>query len=214
MSCRLCANPSSISSPSSSIQPQRECFNLFCTLLSRRCRKQKEESAKLLCLLIGAAAGLVKNYAPTILTVLLRTAGSLETSVPVAAHCVTCIGELARVAGEELVPNVTPILDLVVGMLNDQTSTLKRDAALRTLGQIVSNTGEVIKPYIDHPQLLGILFRFLRTETSTAIRLETIRTMGMLGALDPFKHKVGYATGTLSVLTLHKAKAVASGGWR
>lgn len=76
-------------------------------------------------------------------------------------------------------------------MLNDQQSTLKRDAALRTLGQLVSNTGTVIQPYIDHPQLLGILFRFLRTETSQAIRLETIRTMGMLGALDPFRHKVG-----------------------
>ena len=108
----------------------------------------------------------------------------------VAAHCVTCIGELTRVAGEELIPNVQAILTLVIDMLNDQTSSLKRDAALKTLGQIVSNTGEVIKPYIEHPQLLGILFRFLRTETSQDIRLETIRTMGMLGALDPFKHKV------------------------
>ena len=141
-------------------------------------------------LLIGAAAKLVKSYAPTILTVLLRTAGSSETSVPVAAHCVTGIGELARVAGEELIPHVTQIIDLVIGMLNDQTSTLKRDAALKTLGQLVSNTGEVIKPYLDHPLLLGILFRFLRTETSQSIRLETIRTMGLLGALDPFKHKL------------------------
>lgn len=101
-----------------------------------------------------------------------------------------CIGELARVAGEELVPNIKSVLDLVIGMLNDQTSNLKRDAALKTLGQLVSNTGEVIRPYAQHPALLGILFRFLRTETSQPIRLETIRTMGMLGALDPFKHKV------------------------
>jgi FKBP12-rapamycin complex-associated protein len=152
--------------------------------------KQKEDSARLLCLLIGAASTLVKSYAPTILTVLLRTAGSPETSIPVAAHCVICIGELARVAGEELVSSANLILNLVISMLNDQQSTLKRDAALRTLGQLVSNTGTVIQPYIDHPQLLGILFRFLRTETSQAIRLETIRTMGMLGALDPFRHKV------------------------
>ena len=82
------------------------------------------------------------------------------------------------------------ILTLVISMLNDQQSTLKRDAALKTLGQLVSNTGKVIQPYVDHPQLLGILFRLLRTETSQAIRLETIRTMGMLGALDPFRHKV------------------------
>lgn len=146
-----------------------------------------------MCLLIAASASLVRSYAPTILTVLTRTAVASDTSIPVAAHCVRCIGELARVAGEELVPNIKSVLDLVIGMLNDQTSNLKRDAALKTLGQLVSNTGEVIRPYAQHPALLGILFRFLRTETSQAIRLETIRTMGMLGALDPFKHKVGFA---------------------
>ena len=138
----------------------------------------------------------MKGYAPTILSVLLRTAQNPTISVTVTAYCVKCIGELARVAGEELVPNVKEVLHLVIDMLNDQTSTAKRDAALTTLGQIVSNTGEVIKPYNDHPQLLGVLFRLLRTESETKIRLETIRTMGMLGALDPFKHKVRVAERT------------------
>jgi FKBP12-rapamycin complex-associated protein len=155
------------------------------------CSKQKEESAKLLCLLVGASASLVKSYASTLLTVLLRTATSPSTTMPVASHCITCIGELARVAGEELVPSAHEIIALVIDILNDQgMATLKRDAALRTLGQVVSNTGEVISPYIDHPQLLGVLFRILRTESSPVMRLEAIRTMGMLGALDPFKHKV------------------------
>jgi FKBP12-rapamycin complex-associated protein len=144
----------------------------------------------LLCLLIGAAASLVKSYAPTILTVLLRIAANPETPVPVVAHCVTGIGELARVAGEELVQEVSNLLALLVNMLNDQTSAIKRNAALKTLGQIASNTGAVVQPYAAHPQLLGILFRMLRTETNQTIRLETIRTMGMLGALDPFRHKM------------------------
>jgi FKBP12-rapamycin complex-associated protein len=32
----------------------------------------------------------------------------------------------------------------------------------------------------------------LRTESDSTVRMETIRTMGMLGALDPFKHKVSW----------------------
>ena len=132
----------------------------------------------------------------------------MTTSVPVAAYCVTCIGELARVAGEELVNNVRTIVDLIITMLNDQSSTLKRDAALKTLGQIVSNTGEVINPYIEHPQLLGILFRLLQTETSQTIRTETIRTMGLLGALDPFKHKVS-ACAELKLSLCRPSKAAA-----
>lgn len=75
-------------------------------------------------------------------------------------------------------------------MLNDQASPAKRDTALKTLGQIASNTGEVIKPYTDYPQLMGVLFRFLRMEANSSVRQETIKTIGMLGALDPFKHKV------------------------
>ncbi|WVQ75374.1 hypothetical protein IAR50_004994 [Cryptococcus sp. DSM 104548] len=151
--------------------------------------RQKEESAKLLCLLIAAAAGLVKSYAPTILSVLLRTASNPESSVAVQAECLKCIGELARVAGEELVPSVKQILVLVIDMLNDQSSSAKRDTALKTLGQIASNAGEVIRPYADYPQLMGLLFRFLRSESNLDVRQETIRTIGMLGALDPFKHK-------------------------
>lgn len=107
----------------------------------------------------------------------------------VSAECVKCIGELARVAGEELINSAKSVIDLVIGMLNDHTSPLKRNAALKTLGQLASNTASVVQPYLDHPQLLGVLFRLLRTESDGAIRLETIRTMGMLGALDPFKHK-------------------------
>ena len=115
-----------------------------------------------------------------------------ETSIPVAAHCLTCIGELARVAGEELVSETSGILSLTIDMLNDQQSSLKRDAALRTLGQVVSNTGRVIEPYVEYPALMATLFRLLRTETSQAVRIEAIRTLGMLGALDPFKQRVRY----------------------
>jgi len=153
-------------------------------------RKQKEESAQLLCLLIGAASSLVKGYASTILTVLLRIASHPATPTPVVAHCIRGVGELARAAGEELVPEADNLLTLLIAMLGDQTSAIKRNAALKTLGQVASNTGAVVKPYLDHPQLLAILFRMLRTETSQPIRLETIRTMGMLGALDPFRHKL------------------------
>lgn len=169
---------------------RKSLINLITELEYSTNNRQKEESARLLCLLIGASSSLVKSYASTILTVILRIARAADTPNAVTASCVTCIGELARVAGEELVPNVKSILDLLIEMLDDQASTIKRNAALKTLGQVVSNTGEVISPYLDHPTLLPIIFRLLRSETSQAIRLEAIRTMGMLGALDPFKHKL------------------------
>ncbi|KAJ9098776.1 hypothetical protein QFC19_006252 [Naganishia cerealis] len=156
--------------------------------------KQKEESARLLCLLIGASTSLIKPYAPPMLSVLLKTASAKDSSPAVTSYCLACLGELARVGGEEIAPSVDRIMALIMEMLADQTSTLKRDAALKALGQVASNTGMVIEPYQKYPQLLGLLIRFLKTEKNQTIRRETIRTMGILGALDPFKHRMLHDT--------------------
>jgi FKBP12-rapamycin complex-associated protein len=61
---------------------------------------------------------------------------------------------------------------------------------LRTLAQLSSNTGWVIEPYIKYPSLLNLLIKILKTEQSPAIRKETVKVMGVLGALDPYKHQV------------------------
>ena len=47
----------------------------------------------------------------------------------------------------------------------------------------------VVEPYHKYPNLLDVLFFFLKTEQTTGIRREVIRVLGLLGALDPYKHK-------------------------
>ena len=46
----------------------------------------------------------------------------------------------------------------------------------------------MIEPYHKYPNLLDILFNFLKTEHSCDMRREVIRGLGLLGALDPYKH--------------------------
>ena len=62
--------------------------------------------------------------------------------------------------------------------------------ALWTLGQLVESTGYVVEPYQKYPSLLEVLLNFLKTEQSLSIRREAIRVLGLLGALDPYKHKI------------------------
>ncbi|KNE54070.1 hypothetical protein AMAG_17615 [Allomyces macrogynus ATCC 38327] len=57
------------------------------------------------------------------------------------------------------------------------------------LGQITSSTGYVIQPYLDHPTLLDTTISLLKTESSPPVRQETMKLLGTLGALDPYKHK-------------------------
>lgn len=116
-----------------------------------------------------------------------------DASPGVAARVMECLGELARVGGEDLAPHVDQLMRLAIEQLSSNsthTSTAKRDAALKTLGLVASNTGHVVNPYIKYRNLLGIVVKILKNEQSQAVRRETIRVMGILGALDPYRYKV------------------------
>ena len=107
-----------------------------------------------------------------------------DSNPAVAANIMMCLGELACVAGEDAHPNVPDLMQIVLTKLADPTA-VKRDAALHTLGQICSSTGYVITPLVEHPQLLPLLGKIMRTETSSSTRREVVKVLGILGALDP-----------------------------
>lgn len=153
--------------------------------------RHKEEAAKLLTEVVRASQRLVKSYALPMLEVLLPKAN--DPSVGVAARVMECLGELAKVGGEDLAPNVDQLMRLAIDQLSSTapgSSTAKRDAALKTLGLVASNTGHVVNPYLTYRNLLGTVVKILKTEQSKPVRRETIRVMGILGALDPYRYKL------------------------
>ncbi|OAQ78856.1 phosphatidylinositol 3-kinase tor2 [Purpureocillium lilacinum] len=150
--------------------------------------RNKEESAKLLTLLVQNAQNLIKPYVEPMISVLLPKASDPLPSV--AATILKAIGELATVGGEDMLPYKDRLMPLILDALQDQSSNMKREAALNALGQLASNSGYVIKPYLEYPQLLEILQGIIRTEGQRGpLRQETIKLMGILGALDPYKHQ-------------------------
>ncbi|RPB03684.1 FAT-domain-containing protein [Choiromyces venosus 120613-1] len=149
--------------------------------------RNKEESARLLSHLVAASQKLIRPYVEPMVTVLLPKAR--DPSAGVASSILTALGELATVGGEDMVPYIPELMPLIIETLQDQSSPTKRDAALRTLGQLASNSGYVIEPYVQYPQLLTILVGIVKTEQNTTLRKETIKLMGILGALDPYKHQ-------------------------
>jgi len=150
--------------------------------------RSKEEASTLLGLLVGASQRLTRPYVVPMLNVLLPK--SRDASPAVASSIMTTLGELARVGGEDLLVQLGPLMALILDTLHDQASTVKREAALHTLGQLSSYAGYVIDPYLDHPSLLGLLIGLLKTESGQHTRREIIRVMGTLGALDPYRHTV------------------------
>lgn len=153
--------------------------------------RNKEESAKLLSLLVQNAQGLIKPYVQPIMDVLLPKAH--DQSAAVAATILKAIGELCTVGGEDMLAHKDKLMPIIIDALQDQSSTAKREAALHTLGQLASNSGYVIDPYLDYPELLEILQTIIRSEPQRGpLRQETIKLMGILGALDPYRHQVHF----------------------
>lgn len=147
----------------------------------------KRESAQLISDLIGASNKLIKPYVDPMVNVLLPKAE--DPNADVAATTLRALGDLATVGGDEMIKYIPQLMKIVIRSLQDLASPKKREAALCTLGQLASNSGYVIDPYIDHPELLTLLVNIVKNEPPGDLRRETIRLMGILGALDPYKHQ-------------------------
>lgn len=150
----------------------------------------KEEAAALVGRIAVDLPPLIKPWAMPVLGVLLAQA-RYSTSAA-SKEIIATLGDISQIAGEDVLPQIKPLMALIIDTLNDQPSAAKRGAVLRTLGQICSYSGYVMEPLEDYPSLLGILIGVLKNEplAHTQTRREAIRVLGILGALDPDKQAV------------------------
>ncbi|THV05541.1 FAT-domain-containing protein [Dendrothele bispora CBS 962.96] len=149
-------------------------------------RRSREECTRLLTLLVSATQRIIKPYALPMLRALLEKAN--DPNPVVAAHILMCMGELTCAGGESAMIYIPQLMNVIMVKLSD-TSLVKRDAALHTLGQLCSSTGYVISPVVEYPQLLQVLWKILKTEPTQAVRREVIKVLGILGAVDPYRRK-------------------------
>ncbi|XP_044740220.1 serine/threonine-protein kinase Tor [Chrysoperla carnea] len=149
--------------------------------------RNKEQAAKLLGRLIISAPRLVRPYTEPILSTLVP---KLRDSEPVVLSVLKAIGDLAEAAGgTDLLPWGDELLTVLLEIFGDTASVEKRAVALWALGQLVSATGHALQPYSRQPALLDVLLTFLKTEQRPRVRRETLRVLGLLGALDPYKRR-------------------------
>jgi FKBP12-rapamycin complex-associated protein len=164
----------------------------------------------------GASTGRVREEATRLLVVYLRAsplqrlvhpllhtlinALPLDKAAPprLASASLEALGELAHASGYALKPWVDDVVPHVLEIMEDKSSASKQRTSLRTLGQIAGSTGYVIQPYLDYPKLLTQATEILPATKRApwSLRREVIRTLGILGALDPDRyHEVASKTG-------------------
>ena len=147
----------------------------------------EEEGAKLISLCIANASQLVRAYVVPLTRILLPKA--TDANATVAATVIKAIGDLATIGGSKMTPFLKQMMPIIIDAIQDLGSPTKRISALTALGQLCSNSGYVIDPYLDYPNLLDVLVNIIKAEQQGAIRKETIKLMGIIGALDPYRHQ-------------------------
>ncbi|GMM54893.1 phosphatidylinositol kinase-related protein kinase [Maudiozyma humilis] len=149
--------------------------------------RKNEESLTLLCSLISSTKGTCKPYLEPILQTLLVKAR--DKSGAVSTIAMKAIGELAVVSGEEIKQYLLDVIPLIIDTFQDQSNSFKRLAALKAFSQISSSSGYVIDPLLDYPPLLNVLINILKSDSAQNIKRETVHLLGVIGALDPYKHR-------------------------
>ena len=152
--------------------------------------RNKEQAARLLGHLVANAPKLIRSYVEPILKVLIPKLKEPDCNPMVVASVLRAVGDLCPVGGTIMKGYVDQLLPILLEFLSDASSSQKREVSLWTLSQLVESTGCVVEPYNKHPQLLGDLLNFLRTEQRSTIRKQTLGLLGLLGALDPYKHRM------------------------
>ena len=126
---------------------------------------------------------------PALLTSLSTAASAALSSLPrssqLASYILSTLGKLSILAGADMRPSISLLLDLIIDTLSEaslsggapsaavvvapdeEETVLKRTVAIRTLGQLITSTGNVIDPFLHYPSLLPTLLRLLQEERAT-----------------------------------------------
>ncbi|KAJ2896801.1 phosphatidylinositol kinase- protein kinase tor1, partial [Coemansia aciculifera] len=154
---------------------------------------EREECIQLLMVLVRSAENWVRPYVGDIFRNILSRID--DGSPQLASRLLDAVAILVRVGDSELVPYLDKLLASIMQALSDQSSAPKRMSALKALNSCATYCSLVISPYIDYPQLFSILAGMVKTE-SPDMRMEVMRVIGAMGAIDPHRFKLAIANGT------------------
>ena len=184
------------SSPHTPRRERMERKDYVSLLEKKRLRRANETTTSLawlrhkLMLADDQAVAFIGPFISPMMRILMKVLPS--SNVGTSTAVLWTLGEIALVPTIDTKPYLGDLLPKVIDALRDHSSDKKRCVALRTLGLLVRSTGEVARPLKDHPDLCDTLLSIINGATAAPwpLRREAIKTLGILGALDPFKYRM------------------------
>lgn len=151
--------------------------------------KQIINQLYLLISLIKHGREIVQPYSANIANVLLQHLKGSTTSASVVSYLLQAFSSLSENSSSDILVFLSEIFHIIIKAMQDKSSTIKREAAVKSLNQIIKNTGFVVIPYYLFPSLMDIILQLIRGEVYPEMRQECMRLLGNLGAIDSFNYK-------------------------
>lgn len=153
-------------------------------LLSTKDQNLRQETVIMLQSMVRGSSTLIVPYVELLLEPLLILLK--DPSGAIAGAALSSIGELSVVAPERVRGHLDEIFPPLIKALYDVASIQNQETAVVVLGKLVTSLNMMTGPYKKYPLLLeGIIHAIQNySESASQLRLQAIKTAGLLGAVD------------------------------
>eukprot|EP01031_Cornospumella_fuschlensis_P015139 gene15139-18504_t len=158
---------------------------LIFTLNTTQDNRTKLDSVQILQSLVRGADSLIVPYVKQIIAPLMALLNDKSADVVVVA--LSTIGDLALSSPASVRDHLDDLAPKLIDVLNDESSLVKQETAVVAMGKLVSSFAIVTEePYKRYSGLFEGLVRAVQNvdESSSELRLQAIKTLGLLGAVD------------------------------
>lgn len=153
-------------------------------------RFYKDQSTKMLSHIIATSPAFATIYSSIILETLVNKLKDQEITNKYMITVLFAIGLQVRVLENKVNNCLDRLFPVLLEIIQDSSNSFKREVGLWTLGQVIDNSGCVVDPYWKYKGLLEILLNIFRSELSIYARREATKVLGLVGAVDPYEHKI------------------------
>ena len=157
-------------------------FTQLVSILHTGSKVEDSDDLMLMAYFMHYAPAIASGHAKLILQIVIRRMSEPEQSI--AHPLCLIIGELGQIAAPELEGHLETVLKALIQLAQDPAPGI-RSAAITAICKVAQDTSYVVQPYIDHPELFGVLATAWSSDVDPAVRNEAIRALGIIGTPDP-----------------------------
>ena len=147
----------------------------------------RDDSAKLLYKILLWDELFVVPYADALLGNLIHKIE--DKQIAFSENMLNCISRLAYIKPECIKTRLGLLLDTLIRLIQDQSSTMRRKAALSALSTILRKVDREEISNEKFSEFLIMSISIMKNELDHSVRREAIRLMGIIGAIDPYMIK-------------------------